>query len=153
MIEVPMQHSEDLIEEDDAQEINPIDALNPEINPNEEINPEKREAREQSSHPEINDEEPAPAPKKRGRPRKAPPPPPPPAPSPVPKRKAPKAAPKAKVVQQKPPRERARAEEESYPQANPFDSISSTELVAELLGRRAAEDRDRTRHMYRSWLS
>ena len=147
-----MQHSEDLIEEDDAQEINPIDELNPEIK------------REQSSHqenPELNPEEitheeqaPVAAPKKRGRPRKAPAaPPPPPVPSPVKTRKAPRAAaPKVKVVRA-PQRERARAEEESYPQANPFDSISSTELVAELLGRRAAEDRDRTRHMYRSWLS
>ena len=83
-----MQHSEVLIEEDDAQEINP--EINQEIP---EINPENQE---------INDEEPAPvaAPKKRGRPRKAPAPapPPPPAPSPVKARKAPK----AKVVRAPP---------------------------------------------------
>jgi hypothetical protein len=37
MIEVPMQHSDDVSE----KEINPIDELNPEINPeNDEINPE-----------------------------------------------------------------------------------------------------------------
>jgi hypothetical protein len=150
MLEVPMQHSGDFIEEDNAQEINPIDELNDELNPE---NPETQEINPE----EITHEEQAPvaAPKKRGRPRKAPAaPPPPPVPSPGKTRKAPRAAaPKVSKIVRAPPRERARAEEESYPQANPFDSISSTELVAELLGRRAAEDRDRTRHMYRSWLS
>jgi hypothetical protein len=67
-------------------------------------------------------------------------------------RKAPKPAPKVKVVRA-PPRARATPEEESYPMASAIDSISSTELVAELLSRRAVADRDRTRQMYRSWLS
>ena len=149
MIEVPMQHSEDVSE----KEINPIDELNPEINPeNDEINPEN----ETEKNDEINDEEQSfqahvAAPKKRGRPRKAAAPPPTPSPVKVPKAKA---APKAKVVRA-PPKERARAlpEEESYPMASAIDSISSTELVAELLSRRAVADRDRTRQMYRSWLS
>ena len=96
-----MQHSEDLIEEEDEQEINPIDELNPEINAenpeNPEINPEE--------NAEINDEAPvAAAPKKRGRPRKAPPPPP--APPPAKARKTP--APKARVIRA-PPKERTRA--------------------------------------------
>jgi hypothetical protein len=149
MIEVPMQHSEDLIEEEDAQEINPIDVSSTELNPVFAENPE---------NPEINPENPVEeneivktAPKKRGRPRKAAAPPPTPSPVKVPKAKA---APKAKVVRA-PPKERARAlpEEESYPMASAIDSISSTELVAELLSRRAVADRDRTRQMYRSWLS
>ena len=135
----------------------PVEACEAEVVP-QEATPE--------AAPEATLEVVQPAPKRRGRPRKVPPRVDTPAPAepaepaePIePIEQPPTPAPKVKAKPQpKPrapppsPRPLHRVPEERYPQA--FDDISSTELVAELLARRANANRDSQRQMFRSWLS
>ena len=125
MIEVPVEACETEVEAPDLQPEGEVEAAAPEV------------ALEN------------PVPKKRGRPRKVQLPPPD-EPTPVVKSKA-----KPKTRQRAPPpspKPLQRVPEERYPQALGFGSFSSTELVAELLSRRASADRDRQRQMFRSWL-
>ena len=124
----------------------PVEACEPEEVAN--VQPEAEVEASPEVAPEVAIE--APAPKKRGRPRKvqAPPQEPPPVPTPAPKAKT-KTRPRAPPPS---PRPIQRVPEERYPQAG-IDTISSTELVAELLSRRASANRDNQRQMFRSWLS
>ena len=106
-------------------------------------------------------EAPTPAPKKRGRPRKNPAPPPQPAPEPEPPQPAPQPKVKAKPPPKPKPRERVPRETIQTKSAlmppqesqDPLARLSSTDLVAELLVRRAQNERHRQRDMYRSWLA
>ena len=90
--------------------------------------------------PEPTSSPPEPKPKKRGRPKKIPEPepPPPPPPAPKPKQRKPK-------VEKAPPEALV---------AEPFslDDMSSAQLVAALVNRRRASEREMKQNLYRSFV-
>ena len=98
------------------------------------------QAPEPASSARVPQEQPEPKPKKGGRPKKIaePPEPPPPPPGPKPKRRKPK-------VEKAPP-------PETFVAPFNLDDMSSAQLVAELVNRRRASEREMKQNLYRSFV-